>query len=83
MRSLKWKKKCIRVILCNQGSIIKIISNPNKFKAIVTQVQLHDFEIVKYNFCKFCTKDPESLLLLFCKSEMLSLFWNNVSEWIS
>ena len=53
------------------------------FRSIVTQLQLHGFELVDNNLCKFCRKDPETLMHLFCDCEIVVSFWNNVSEFLS
>ena len=52
-------------------------------KSIVTQLQLHGFELIDDNLCKFCGKDPETSMYLFCYCEIVVSFWNNVSEFIS
>ena len=52
-------------------------------RSIVTQLQLHGFERVDDNLCKFCRKEPETLMHLFCDCKIVVKFWNNVSEFIS
>ena len=52
-------------------------------RSIVTQLQLHGFELVDDNLCKFCRKEPETLMHLFCDCEIVVSFWNNVREFIS
>ena len=52
-------------------------------KSIVTQLQLHGFELVDDNLCKFCVKEADTLMHLFCDCEIVVSFWNNVSEFMS
>ena len=52
-------------------------------RSIVTQLQLHGFELVDDNLCKFYRKEPETLMHLFCDCEIVVSFWNNVSEFLS
>ena len=52
-------------------------------RSIVTQLQLHGFELVDDNLCKFCRKDPETLVHLLCNCEIVVSRWNNVSEFLS
>ena len=48
-------------------------------RSIVTQLQLQGFELVDDNLCKFCRKEPETLMHSFCDCEIVVSFWNNVS----
>ena len=52
-------------------------------RSIVTQLQPHGFEILDDNLCKFCGKEPETLMHLFCNCEIVVSFWNNVSVFMS
>ena len=52
-------------------------------RSIVTQLQLYGFELVDDNLSKFCRKEPETLMHLFCDCEIVVSFWNNVSEFMS
>ena len=52
-------------------------------RSIVTQLQLQGFELVDDNLCKFCRKEPETLMHLLCDCEIAVSFWNNVSEFMS
>ena len=55
---------------------------PLNLRSIVTQLQLHGFEIVDDKLYKFC-KETETLMHLFCDCEIVVSFWNNVSEFLS
>ena len=46
-------------------------------RPIVTQLQLHGFELVNDNLSKFCRKEPETLMHLVCDCEIV------VSEFMS
>ena len=35
------------------------------------------------NVCKFCKKEPKTLMHLFCDCEILVGFWNSVSDFTS
>ena len=39
-------------------------------RSMVTQLQLHEFEFVDDNLCKFCRKEPETLMHLLCDCEI-------------
>ena len=52
-------------------------------RSIVTQLQPHGFEILDDNLCKFCGKEPDTLMHLFCNCEIAVSFWNNVSVFMS
>ena len=52
-------------------------------RSIVTQLHLHGFELVDDNLCKFCRKEPETLIHLFYDCKIGVSFWNNVSEFMS
>ena len=51
-------------------------------RSIVTQLQLHGFELVDDNLCKLCGKESETLMHLFCDCEIVVSFWNNISEFM-
>jgi len=52
-------------------------------RSIVTNIQLHGFEIIERNLCLFCSKSPENLLHLFCDCAIVEKFWNDVSDRIA
>ena len=52
-------------------------------RLIVTQLQLHGFELVDDNLCKFCRKKTKTLMHLFCDCEIVVCVWSNVSEFMS
>ena len=61
---------------------VRLFQSRLNLRSIVTRVQLHGYEIVENNLCKFCYKKLETLMHLFCKCETVILLWNIVSDWI-
>ena len=66
----------------NETKLRSFQIRPN-LRSIVTQLQLHGFKLVDNNLCKFCGKEPETLMHLFCDCEIVLSLWNNVSEFMS
>ena len=52
-------------------------------RSIVTNEQLHGFEMIDSDVRVFCLKKTETLLHLFCDSSIVDQFWNNVFDFIS
>jgi len=42
-------------------------------RSIVTNIQLHEFEIIECNLCLFCSKSPENLLHLLCNCVIVEI----------
>ena len=51
-------------------------------RSILTQIQLHGRKLVDDNLCKFCGKEPETLMHLFCDCKIAGSFWNNIREFM-
>jgi len=43
-------------------------------RSIITNIQLHGFEIIESNLCLFCSKLPENLLHSFCDCVIVEKF---------
>jgi len=52
-------------------------------RSIVTNIQLHGFEIIESDSCLSCSKSSENILRLFCDCIIVEKFWNVVSDWIA
>ena len=49
----------------------------------MTRVQIYtSLKFLKIIFVHFVKTGPETLIYLFCESEIVILFWNNVRDWI-
>ena len=81
--SLNWQNIYENNYHATNENKIKSFQIRLNLRSIVTQLQLHGFELVDDNLCKFCRKEPETLMHLFCDCEIVVSFWNNVSEFMS
>ena len=81
--SLNWKNIYENNYYVTNKTKLRSFQIRLNLRSIVTQLQLHGFEFVDDNLSKFCGKDPETLMHLFCDCEIVVSFWNNLSEFIS
>ena len=80
--SLNWQNICENKYYATNETKLRSFQIRLNLRSIVTQLQLHGFELVDDNLCKFCRKEPETLMHLFCDCEIVVSFWNNVSKFL-
>ena len=51
-------------------------------RAIISNLQLFGFSLIKNNLCTFCKRAYETVLHLFCTSVYLLKFWDDTSFWL-
>ena len=53
------------------------------FRAIVTNKQLHGFDLIENGTCAFCKTETEILMHLFCTCTIVQCYWEDVNSWLN
>ena len=81
--SLNWQNSYENNYYATNKNKLRLFQIRLNLRSTATQLQLQGFELVDDNLCKFCRKEPVTLMYLFCDCEIVVSFWNNVSEFMS
>ena len=81
-RAINWRTIYCNNYFCTTETKLRSFQIKLNLRAIVTNVQLHDFGIVDSPFCSFCAQSIETILHLFCFCPVVDQFWHEVFSWI-